>query len=259
LNLRGSESPAPIPVALWDAVFSALPFFSRLSAEEAARLKCLSERFLYKKEFTGAGGFELSDTVCVSIAAQACLPILNLGLEYYDGWVGIVVYPDEFVVPRVIADESGVVHEYDDLAAGEAWEGGPVLVSWKDAEMAGGGYNVVIHEFAHKLDMRDGRIDGIPPLPPDISGKEWEETLLAAFDEFCADFVGVEIEDGDSENGGFDDYAAASPEEFFAVMSEVFFEKPGHLRDEFPALYTLFARFFRQDPACSADSPRFTG
>ncbi|MDR1164220.1 MAG: zinc-dependent peptidase [Candidatus Accumulibacter sp.] len=248
-RLRGFSTPPQIPDALWRATLSALPFLARLSAEDTERLKRLSERFLAEKEFTGAGGLEITDAICVSIAAQACLPILNLGIAYYDGWVGIVVYPDEFVVPRVTVDESGVAHEYDDVASGEAWEGGPVVVSWGDAKMAGDGYNVVIHEFAHKLDMRDGRIDGVPPLPPDIPVEEWEDALLAAFDEFQTFAV---VASGACESGepdGFDDYAATNPEEFFAVMSEAFFEAPKLLRGEFPALYALFTRFYRQDPA----------
>ncbi|MDR1367631.1 MAG: zinc-dependent peptidase [Candidatus Accumulibacter sp.] len=252
----GASRPARIPDAAWNTAFSALPFLSRLSAEEERRLKRLAEGFLSEKEFAGAGGFEITDAICVSIAMQACLPILNLGMAYYDGWIGIVVYPDEFVVPRVTLDESGVIHEYDDIASGEAWEGGPVLVSWKDAKMAGEGYNVVIHEFAHKLDMRDGRIDGIPPLPPDIPAKEWEETLLSAFDEFCA-FPRPEFDD--DEGYGFDEYAATNLEEFFAVMSEAFFEEAKRLRDEFPALYAIFSRFYRQDPARAAGSAMFRG
>ncbi|MDR1275428.1 MAG: zinc-dependent peptidase [Candidatus Accumulibacter sp.] len=264
-RLRGFSTPARIPDALWRATLGALPFLARLSADEAERLKRLSERFLAEKEFTGAGGLEITDAICVSVAAQACLPILNLGIAYYDGWVGIVVYPDEFVVPRITVDETGVAHEYDDVASGEAWEGGPVVVSWGDAKMAGDGYNVVIHEFAHKLDMRDGRIDGVPPLPPDIPAGEWEDALHAAFDEFQT-FAVVAFESDESEESddpgepdGFDDYAATNPEEFFAVMSEAFFEAPKLLRGEFPALYALFARFYRQDPARAADVATLKG
>ena len=244
----GTKPERSFPTVLWNETLARLPFLNRLNAEEKARLRHLAGCFLAEKEFTGAGGLELTDAICVSIAAQACLPILNLGLGHYAGWVGIVVYPDEFVIPRVVEDETGVVHEYDDHVSGEAWEGGPVLVSWKDAEMAGEGYNVVIHEFAHKLDMCDGNADGIPSLPPDIAADEWKTVFLDAFHDFQLSFDEVpETHAGDDD--GFDGYAATAPEEFFAVMSEVFFEKPRLLYNEFPALYALFTRFYRQDTA----------
>ena len=244
--LRRSRETTPLPDTLWMEVMSALPFLDRLSLEEKTRLRRLSEAFLAEKEFTSAGGLELTDTMCVSIAVQGCLPILNIGLESYHDWVGIIVYPDEFIIPRSVEDEFGVVHEYDDIASGEAWDGGPLLISWRDAQMAGAGYNVVIHEFAHKLDMLSGEADGVPPLPASLSRKSWEETLHAAYDDFCA-LVDEAEEHG--EETLLDPYAAESPGEFFAVMSETFFETPDILRDEYPALYAQFCDFYRQDPA----------
>ena len=246
--LRGTREATPLPEALWQETLAGLPFLDRLSDEEKARLRKLSEDFLAEKEFTSAGGLELTDAMCVSIAVQGCLPILNLGLQSYRDWVGIIVYPDEFIIPRSVEDEFGVVHEYDDVASGEAWEGGPLLISWRDAQMAGEGYNVVIHEFAHKLDMLNGEADGIPPLPPGLSRKEWEETLLAAYEDFCAL---VEQAEERSMETLLDPYAAESPGEFFAVMSETFFETPEILREEYPALYAQLARFYRQDPAAA--------
>jgi Mlc titration factor MtfA (ptsG expression regulator) len=187
--------------------------------------------------------------MCASIAVQGCLPILNLGLGCYRDWVGIVVYPDEFVIPRIVEDEFGVVHEYDDVASGEAWEGGPLLVSWRDAQMAGDGYNVVIHEFAHKLDMLNGEADGVPPLPADIPRREWENALLAAYDDFCARVDTAEAHGWPFEEAlAIDPYASENPGEFFAVLSEIFFETPDILYREYPALYELFSRFYRQDP-----------
>lgn len=252
--LRGTREAAAIPDALWDATLATLPFIAALDEDEKSRLRALCQDFLAQKEFTSAGGLELSDTMCVSIAAQGCLPILNLGLESYRDWVGIVVYPDEFVIPRSVEDEFGVVHEYDDIASGEAWAGGPLLVSWRDAQMAGDGYNVVIHEFAHKLDMINGDADGIPPLPASIDRRAWEDTLLAAYDDFC-DRVDAADERGDAsgeaffEATGLDDYGAESPGEFFAVMSETFFEAPDVLRRTYPELYAQLRLFYRQDPA----------
>jgi len=244
--LRRTPETASIPDSLWNDTLAALPFLDRIDDEERSRLRGLTEAFLAEKEFTSAGGFELSDAICVSIAAQACLPILNLGLENYRDWVGIVVYPDEFVIPRIIEDDFGVVHEFDDVASGEAWDGGPVLISWRDAQMAGDGYNVVIHEFAHKLDMLNGEANGVPPLPTGLARQTWEETLLAAYDDFCARVDTAEERGEDTE---LDPYAAENPGEFFAVMSESFFEAPDVLRNTYPALYEQFGRFYRQDPA----------
>jgi MtfA peptidase len=243
--LRGERDAAPLPDALWQQTIAGLPFLACLSAAEQARLRDLAAAFLAEKEFTSAGGLELTDAMCVSIAAQGCLPILNLGLDYYRGWIGIVVYPDEFVIPRSVEDEFGVVHEYDDVASGEAWEGGPLLISWRDAQMAGAGYNVVIHEFAHKLDMRNGAADGMPPLPAGISRAAWEATLFAAYDDFCER---VDAAEERGEETVLDPYAAENPGEFFAVMSEAFFETPQILRDEYPAFYELLTAVYAQDP-----------
>ena len=251
--LRGKQEPEPLPDDLWQATLESLPFLARLNDEEQARLRALAEAFLTEKEFTSAGGLELTDAMCVSIAVQGCLPILNLGLGYYRDWVGIVVYPDEFVIPRTVEDEFGVVHEYDDIASGEAWDGGPLLLSWHDAQMAGDGYNVVIHEFAHKLDMRNGEADGIPPLPAELPRREWESTLMAAYEDFCAkvdtlDAAPEPLADEIADALPLDPYAAENPGEFFAVASESFFEAPDRLATHYPALYMLFKRYFRQDP-----------
>jgi len=261
--LRGTKEIRPLPDKLWQETIAALPFLDRLTREEKSRLRSLAEAFLAEKEFTAAGGLEITDPICVSIAVQGCLPILNLGLESYRNWVGVIVYPDEFIIPRSVEDEYGVVHDYNDVASGEAWDGGPVIVSWHDAQMAGSGYNVVIHEFAHKLDMLGGDANGLPPLPDGLSRRQWEETLLAAYDDFCAKVAEAETagaaddeEDGqDQDDGGrcahlaFDPYGAENPGEFFAVMSEAFFETPDVLREDYPALYAQFSRFYRQDPA----------
>ncbi|MCL2524636.1 MAG: zinc-dependent peptidase [Betaproteobacteria bacterium] len=238
--LRGKRS-RPIPDELWQCTVAGLPFLAARDAAELARLKQLAEEFLGEKEFTAAGGLELSDEICVAIAAQGCLPILNLGLAAYRGWVGIVVYPDEFVAPREIEDANGLVHEFDDVLSGEAWPGGPLLVSWHDVRLAGDGYNVVIHEFAHKLDMLNGESDGIPALHSGIASADWEAALLAAYDDFCA-----RVDSG--EETRIDPYASDSPAEFFAVLSECFFDLPDLFAAEYPALYALFCRYYRQNP-----------
>lgn len=249
--LRGPSNIKPLPDTLWQEALDQLPFLDRLDSAEKARLRQLATAFLAEKEFTSAGGLELSDSICASIAVQGCLPILNLGLENYGDWIGIIVYPDQFIIPRIVEDEFGVVHEYNDIAAGEAWENGPLLVSWRDAQMAGEGYNVVIHEFAHKLDMLNGEADGLPPLPDGLSRKEWKDTLTAAYEDFCARLDEAGAQDKPLP---FDPYAAESPGEFFAVMSEHFFETPGVLREEYPPLYEQLKLFYKQDPAAGRQS-----
>ena len=246
--LRGAKDAVPFPEELWQSTLAALPFLARLNDDERLRLRLLAEQFLAQKEFTSAGGLVLTDAMCASIAVQGCLPVLNLGLECYRDWVGVVVYPDEFVIPRSVEDEFGVVHEYDDIASGEAWEGGPLLISWQDAQMAGEGYNVVIHEFAHKLDMRNGEADGIPALHSGLSEKEWISVFDTALENFCQ-----RLDAG--EETRIDPYASESPAEFFAVICEVFFETPLTLAEEYPALYTLFCRYFRQDPLTRSTKP----
>ena len=237
----GGKRKATVPEALWAQTVAALPFLANLAVDEQKRLKTLVEDFLAEKEFSPAGGLELNDEICVSIAAQGCLPILELGLAAYRGWVGIVVYPDEFVVARRIEDEDGVVHEFDDVLSGEAWEGGPLIISWHDAQMAGSGYNVVIHEFAHKLDMLNGEADGIPALHSGITPEAWDEVFIAAYDDFCR-----RVDSG--EETIIDPYASDAPAEFFAVLSENFFELPNVVNREYPALYALLRTYFRQDP-----------
>jgi len=243
--------------ALWRRVIGGLPFLAGLSADEAARLRELALLFLHEKEMHGAGGLELTDEIRLAIAVQAVLPVLNLGLDLYDGWVGVVVYPREFRVRRQETDEDGVVHEWDDELSGEAWPGGPVVLSWEDVALGtaapenGGepGYNVVIHEFAHKIDMRGGEADGTPRPHADMDRGAWERALESAY----ARFVGrVERE----VETLLDPYAAEHPAEFFAVASETFFTDPHNLQEEFPGLYEQLKRFYRQDPAARLPAPQ---
>jgi MtfA peptidase len=235
-----------IPDDLWQLTLARYPFLARRDAADLAELRRLCSLFLDSKEFSGAHGLQVSDDMAVAIAAQACLPVLRLGLRPYDGFVGIVVHPDEVQVRREFVDDDGVVHEYDDVLAGEAMEGGPVMLSWSDISAAGEsadwGYNVVVHEFAHVLDMGDGLADGIPPLPGDAERRRWEAVLLADYEVFSG-----RVDAG--EDTVLDPYGAESPEEFFAVASETFFVAPMDMRDEHPALYALLAGSYRQDPA----------
>ena len=205
--------------------------------------------FLAEKQFAGAHGIEVTDEMRVAIAAQACLPILELGLDWYAGWTGIVVYPGDFRVQRTEVDEDGVVHEWDDELAGEAMPGGPVVISWDAAQVASGSrgslddlhINVVIHEFAHKLDMLDGVADGLPPLHPGMDRRAWRRVFEEAYEGFCD-----AVERG--SDTWLDPYAAEHPAEFFAVISEAFFEDPAETRRRYPGVYEQLKLFYRQDP-----------
>lgn len=235
-----------IPPALWDATLLRYPFLGALPADRRERLQRMATLFLDAKQFSTAGGLELSDEIAVAIAAQACLPVLELGLAAYDGFVGIVVHPDEVVAQRERTDEHGIVHRYEEVLAGEAMEGGPVMLSWRDVADAGltaeQGYNVVIHEFVHVLDMADGAIDGVPPLADRRARAHWRQVMEAGYQRFCR-----ALDEG--RESFLDPYGAEAIEEFFPVAAEAFFVAPVALRDEQPALYELFVGYFRQNPA----------
>ncbi|MEP7296181.1 MAG: M90 family metallopeptidase [Burkholderiales bacterium] len=235
-----------IPDALWRLTLARFPFLAQRSDDDIAQLRAMSTLFLAAKEFTGAHGLEVDDEMAVAIAAQACLPVLKLGLDWYDGFVGIVVHADAVVAQREFVDDAGVVHEYEEELSGEAMHGGPVMLSWFDVDDAGAsaevGYNVVIHEFVHVLDMRDGQADGVPALPDRAAHDEWVSVLGHEYDAFC------ERVDAEEETL-LDPYAAEAEEEFFAVASEAFFVAPTDFKAEHPRLYDLLSGFFRQDPA----------
>jgi hypothetical protein len=229
--------------ALWTQTLAGLSFASGLDADEQARLREQATLFLATKDVSAAGGLALTPGMRLSIAIQACMLVLELGLDYYDGWVEVVVYPDEFVPERSWTDESGVVHHGKVPHAGEAWLRGPVVLSWADVARAGDadGVNVVIHEFAHKLDMCNGDANGFPPLHREMDRRAWSEAFSAAYDDFCRLVAR-------RRHTGIDPYAAESPAEFFAVLSEVFFETPALVMRNYPAVYAQLRAFYRQDP-----------
>ena len=237
---------AAVPDDLWQEAFESLPFLAIYTADEIARLRDKVVLFLDAKTIIGAQGHEVTPLQRVVIAIQACVPVLKLDLALFDGWEGVVVYPGEFIPGWEWEDEAGVVHKSDEPMAGEAMSRGPVVLSWPDvaasADWDAAGMNLVIHEFAHKIDMKSGDANGCPPLPAGMSMTTWRNVLGAAYDDFCA-------RQDDGEDTEIDPYAAESPGEFFAVLSEVFFVDPVLLRDEYPDVYAQFGEFYRQDPA----------
>src|SRR5687768_11077160 len=233
-----------VPDDIWQGALSRLKCLRGLSLAELERLREYVILFLHAKQISGAHGLIVTEEMHVLIAAQACILILNLDLDYYDGWVEIIIYPGEFIRDYEYVDEDGVVHLTSEPISGESWLGGPVILSWEDtvAADAGAGYNVVIHEFAHKLDMLNGDANGFPPLHPDMSRQAWSEALSKAYADFCRSVDANEVLEVDS-------YAAENPAEFFAVMSEAFFETPLSVKLYFPSVYEQLALFYRQDPA----------
>ena len=235
-----------IPDELWLDTLHHYPFLRQRPMADLLRLREMSALFLDEKEFSAAGTLELTDAMAVAIAAQACVPVLQLGLGWYNGFVGIVLHPNEVSVAREWTDDNGVVHHHNELLAGEAMPGGPMMLSWHDVELGGdpelGGYNVVIHEFMHIIDLRDGPANGIPPQPDAAAARHWHQVLGDEHALLCR-----AVERG--EPTFLDPYATQGLEEFFPVAAETFFTSPRGLRRHHPAVYALFAAYFRQDPA----------
>jgi MtfA peptidase len=242
----------PLADNLWISVAEPMSLLQGLTVDELQRLRDLTTLFLHEKHFFGAREFPVNEEMKLQIAIQACLLILNLDLTCYRGWSSIIIYPDSFIVRREETDEAGIVHAGRDILAGESWEDGPVVISWADcgpdAHPYGADTNVVIHEFAHKLDMNNGVANGMPPLHMEMEERVWTATFAAAYEVT----IGRMERDEDTV---IDPYGAEDPAEFFAVVSECFFEAPWLLAEEFPALYRQLVLYYRQDPAVRRVAP----
>jgi len=242
-RIRRIVARHPIAESLWrDALQRCAPA-RRLGASDQATLRVLATLFLESKSLEPTKGLELDDADRVLLAAHACVPILKLGLDWFDGWHSVIVYPDAFIPRRQKIDAAGVVHETNTVLAGEAWGRGPVILSWADVLNAGKkpGHNVVIHEMAHKLDMLNGDANGFPPLHRRMDRRVWTQVFSSAWDRLREDqHNGVELP--------IDPYALESPAEFFAVASEQFFETPATLREHLPDVYQQLEQFYRQHP-----------
>ena len=231
-----------IDETLWRQLISSASYLRGLSEAELTRLNADVRVFLHDKEFSTAHDLEVTQEMFVSIAMQACLMTLHLDMSFYNGWNGIIIYPDEFVPNHQYVDDAGVVHTDRRPMTGMARSDGPVILSWADtqAAFATDGANVVIHEFAHKLDMQNGDANGFPPLHNSMNPRAWAKSFAAAYSDFCK-----RVDAG--EDTAIDPYAAENPSEFFAVLSEVFFEMPEIIVDEYPAVYEQLKAYYRQD------------
>jgi len=236
----------PIDDTDWHDALATLPLLEGLDADERSELRELATLFVHDKRFIGAHDFEISRAMATVIAAQACLPVLGLGSHWLDGWTSVILYAESFFVDHEVADESGVVHTGREERAGEAWHRGPLILSWADAAPGttpfGDGTNVVIHEIAHKLDMRDGDANGCPPLHREMDRAVWQSTFADTYRALCE-----AVDTGTAT--WIDPYAAETPGEFFAVVSEHFFAAPRELQIEAPAVYAQLTSFYRRDPA----------
>jgi Mlc titration factor MtfA (ptsG expression regulator) len=241
---RLRRQPDSIPAASWDAVRSAVPWVAALDDARAARLRDLAARFLHEKAISPVGGLTLDEVQRCTLAALCCLPLLEFGAEGLHGWSQLIVYPDAFRVNRTHVDAAGVLHEWEDELIGEAWDLGPVILSWADVmadcEDPRAGFCVASHEIAHKLDVLDGALDGTPPLPRAWQ-REWARDFQAAYDELAK-----QVDAG--RDTAIDGYAAEAPEEFFAVVTEYHFSDPALLRRTMPKVAAHLERFYGASP-----------
>lgn len=240
LGLFRRPAPPAIPESTWLAARARVPWLPALDRAREARLRTLAARLLHEKTISPVGGLVLDDVQRCTLAALCCLPLLEFGAEGLRGWSQLIVYPDAFRVNRSHVDAAGVLHEWEDELIGEAWEQGPVILSWADVsadcEDPHAGFCVAAHEIAHKLDALDGVLDGTPPLPREWQ-KRWARDFQAAYDALA------EQVDAGAETA-IDGYAAEAPEEFFAVVTEYHFSNPDALRAAMPAVAEHLRRLY---------------
>jgi MtfA peptidase len=243
---------------LWHSTLAALPFLLQLSEQDLVRLRQLCSLFLEGKEFSGAHGMPISDALAVMVAAQACLPVLfiappdrpDLALAWYEGFVGIVLHPSEVKAMREWIDDDGISHRASEQLTGEMVEGGPLMLAWSDVQAAGElasqAYNVVIHEFIHVMDVRDGQADGCPPMPLQ-QRRQWLATMQTEYQQFAQDCQAWQRfgQRSGLEPPLIDPYGGESLCEFFAVAAEAYFVQRERFAQQHPRLLAQFDGFFR--------------
>lgn len=235
----------PFPASWREILKCRLPYFRALPADLQLQLKKHIQVFVARKQFIGCDGLIVTDEMRVTIAAQACLLLLNRPDYYYPKLKQILLYPSAFVVNGNQADSAGVVHQQRRMLSGESWGQGKVILSWDDtiigAANPGDGRNVVIHEFAHQLDQEKGIANGAPLLERSRDYQQWSGVMASEFNTLQQQAARGEV-------SLFDHYGATNPAEFFAVISEVFFEQPQQLSALHPQLYQQLSRFYRLNP-----------
>jgi Mlc titration factor MtfA (ptsG expression regulator) len=241
----------PFPSAWQAALNQHVPHFGLLNEAEQSMLRELVQVFVAEKNWEGCKGLTVTDEMKVTIAGQACLLLLGIEHDWFRNVQSILIFPRQFVsMEKQELDEFGVIHESAQPSLGEAWENGPIILSWADS-VAGGrnpsdGLNVVLHEFAHKLDLRDGLVNGVPPLADRREYVRWAEVMQREYDEL--------VERSQRRKATLlDDYGTTNSGEFFAVAVECFFEKSVQMRARHPELYEVLSDYFKQDTAARID------
>jgi len=242
---RKSELLArPFPASWQSILATRLPVYSFLSPQEQTRLQQLIKQFIADKQFYGCGGLVITDEIRVTIAAEACLLLLNKGGAIYPKLASVLVYPTGFLVEREQHQPDGTVASGEHSLLGESWSNGKVILSWDDVEKGAAdftdGHNVVLHEFAHQLDAESGSTNGAPPLRRN-SYKAWASVFTENFEDLRASRLR-------GHETVMDQYGATNPAEFFAVATETFFEKPRQLHNKYPDLYDELERYYQIDP-----------
>ena len=241
---RAALRAQPFPAAWREILDRDVAYVAKLCEADRAELEGLVQVFLSEKNMEGCGGLELTDEIRVTIAAQACLLLLHRETDIYPQLETVLVYPHAYRAKSTKHD-GGVVIESEDARLGESWTRGVVVLAWDHVASSArhlGGDNVVLHEFAHQLDAEDGSMDGAPDLGSRARFASWARVLGEEFAE-----LSDRLHAG--RGSDIDAYGATSPPEFFAVVTEMFFEKPAQLRKRHPELYAELAAFYRQDPA----------
>lgn len=246
-----SGKTAPETMAALREQAAHMPLLAGLNEAELSRLIELAAWVLRSKSFSGQDGVRLSARSCASVALQMALPAMNLGKAALSGWNDVVLYPSPFVARDIWMDGIGLQHESESVLIGQARQDGPVVLSLPDARASEqlDGWNVVIHEVAHKLDMLNGPANGSPPLHKGMQQAQWSRVWSRGYRLLCR------MLDRGIDPGWLDPYAAENPAEFFAVLSEAFFELPHHLKLDCPELYEQLVLFYRQDPAARLPEP----
>lgn len=244
-NLRRSHlKKQPFPPA-WLAILKQHPLYQRLPPPQRRRLHGHIQVFLAEKQFIGCGGLQITNEMKLTIAAQACLLLLNERGEYYPNLASILVYPSAYIANQTVALSNYVVEERRVVRLGESWTRDLVVLSWQQIERDRtnwrDGQNVVLHEFAHQLDQEDGNADGVPILAQKSDYQNWAQVFGQEYQHLRS-----KVERG--ARTVINNYGATGPAEFFAVATETFFEKPIQLATKHPALYQELKRYYQLDP-----------
>ncbi|MCC6707282.1 MAG: zinc-dependent peptidase [Gammaproteobacteria bacterium] len=242
-RMRGFDINLP---PAWASLLAArVPLYRQLPQGLRAQLHGHMQILLSEKQFIGCNGLTVDDEMRITIAAQASLLLLNREMDYFADFTSVLIYPESFVVPIVHRDGSLETHD-EEVRSGESWERGPVVLSWADivhgTTLAGDGHNVVLHEFAHKLDEENGAMDGVPALPDADSQRAW-------IDVMGREFTLLRLRARNVTDGVLDEYGASSPAEFFAVATEAFFERGAAMSAQHPRLYETLRTYYQVDPA----------